>query len=101
LKRCSRLAGSSPGPPHIRIAVNVSAVQFGSGNLFDHVLQALEDSGLSPLRLELEIADTSLLQKEPPVGTTRSTETCNNMHEPSILAVATFVYAHRRGENVD
>ena len=50
-------------PPHIRIAVNISAAQFGGGNLFDLVLGALVDSGLSPPRLELEIADTSLLQK--------------------------------------
>ncbi len=51
-------------PPDIRIAVNVSAVQFGSGNLFELVLGALVNSGLSPLRLELEIGDTSLLQKD-------------------------------------
>ena len=51
-------------PADIRIAVNVSAVQFASGNLFDLVLGALVDSGLSPQRLELEIADTSLLQKD-------------------------------------
>ncbi len=51
-------------PPHIRIAVNISAVQFSKGNLFDLVLSALVDSGLSPERLELEIADTSLLQKD-------------------------------------
>ncbi len=51
-------------PADIRIAVNVSAVQFAGGNLFDLVLGALVDSGLSPLRLELEIADTSLLQKD-------------------------------------
>ena len=51
-------------PPDIRIAVNVSAAQFDSGNLFELVLGALVDSGLSPLRLELEIADTSLLQKD-------------------------------------
>ncbi|HEY5309580.1 MAG TPA: EAL domain-containing protein [Casimicrobiaceae bacterium] len=50
-------------PADIRIAVNVSAVQFANGNLFELVLAALVDSGLSPLRLELEIADTSLLQK--------------------------------------
>ena len=50
-------------PPHIRIAVNISAVQFGKGDLFDLILCALVDSGLSPERLELEIADTSLLQK--------------------------------------
>jgi len=50
-------------PPHIRIAVNLSAVQFSKGNLFDVILCALVDSGLSPERLELEIADTSLLEK--------------------------------------
>lgn len=51
-------------PPHIRIAVNISSVQFSKGNLFDLVLSALVDSGLPPERLELEIADTSLLQKD-------------------------------------
>ena len=51
-------------PADIRIAVNVSAVQFANGNLFELVLAALVDSGLSPLRLELEIADASLLQKD-------------------------------------
>jgi diguanylate cyclase (GGDEF)-like protein len=50
-------------PAHIRIAVNVSAVQFSKGNLFDLILCALVDSGLSPQRLELEIADTSLFEK--------------------------------------
>jgi EAL domain-containing protein (putative c-di-GMP-specific phosphodiesterase class I) len=50
-------------PPHIRIAVNVSAVQFNKTNLFDLILCALVDSGLSPERLELEIADTSVLEK--------------------------------------
>jgi diguanylate cyclase (GGDEF)-like protein len=50
-------------PPHIRLAVNVSAVQFNKGNLFDAVLRALVDSGLSPERLELEVADVSFLGK--------------------------------------
>ncbi len=50
-------------PPHIRIAVNVSAIQFNKANLFDLILCALVDSGLSPERLELEIADTSLLER--------------------------------------
>jgi diguanylate cyclase (GGDEF)-like protein len=50
-------------PSHIRIAVNISAVQFNRGNLFDAILCALVDSGLSPNRLELEFADTSLLEK--------------------------------------
>jgi len=51
-------------PPHIRIAVNISAVQFSKGNLFDIILCALVDSGLSPARLELEFADTSLLGQD-------------------------------------
>jgi diguanylate cyclase (GGDEF)-like protein len=50
-------------PPHIKLAVNLSAVQFSRGNLFDVVLCALVESGLSPERLELEIADTSLLEQ--------------------------------------
>ena len=50
-------------PAHIKIAINISAVQFNKGNLFDVILCALVDSGLSPERLELEIADTSLLEK--------------------------------------
>jgi diguanylate cyclase (GGDEF)-like protein/PAS domain S-box-containing protein len=50
-------------PPAIRIAVNVSAAQFSKGNLFDIILCALVDSGLAPERLELEFADTSLLEK--------------------------------------
>jgi EAL domain-containing protein (putative c-di-GMP-specific phosphodiesterase class I) len=50
-------------PPHISLAVNISAVQFNKGNLFDVILRALLESGLSPERLELEIADVSLLEK--------------------------------------
>jgi diguanylate cyclase (GGDEF)-like protein len=50
-------------PPHIRIAINISSVQFNTGNLFDVVRCALVDSGLSPERLELEISDISLLEK--------------------------------------
>ena len=51
-------------PPNIRIAVNISAVQFNKANLFDVVRRALVDSGLSPERLELEISDISLLEKD-------------------------------------
>jgi diguanylate cyclase (GGDEF)-like protein len=50
-------------PPHIKIAVNISAAQLSKGNLFDVILRALVESGLSPERLELELAETSLLEK--------------------------------------
>jgi len=54
---------ASWGDPSLRIAVNVSPVQFRTGNLRDTVVCALENSGLSPSRLELEITETVLLQE--------------------------------------
>ena len=53
-------------PSHIRIAVNISAVQFSKGNLFELILCALVDSGLSPDRLELELSNAALLEKDQP-----------------------------------
>ena len=50
-------------PPHIRIAVNISAVQF-TRVICSMSFFALADSGLSPDRLELEIADSGLLEAE-------------------------------------
>lgn len=50
-------------PTHVKVAINLSATQFNKGNLFDIVLCALVESGLSPERLELEITETSLLEK--------------------------------------
>jgi len=53
-----RAAGLSP----INIAVNLSAVQFKRGNLEQVVIQALEDSGLPPTCLELELTESILIQ---------------------------------------
>ncbi len=49
-------------PQDIRLAVNLSPVQFGKGDLRDIVLGALTDSGLPPHRLELEITESVLLE---------------------------------------
>jgi diguanylate cyclase (GGDEF)-like protein/PAS domain S-box-containing protein len=49
-------------PPHLRIAINISPVQFKKGNLFDIILCSLVETGLAPERLELEITETSLLE---------------------------------------
>ena len=49
-------------PAHIKIAVNLSPVQFGSGNLAEEVAHALSASGLAAHRLELEITESVLLQ---------------------------------------
>jgi predicted signal transduction protein with EAL and GGDEF domain len=48
-------------PSHIRLAINVSAIQFRRGNLFEVVMEALLQSGLSPRRLEIEVTETALL----------------------------------------
>ncbi len=55
-------------PDEIKLAVNVSPVQFRSSNLLGIVLQALSSSGLDPRRLELEITEAVLLEKGPNVS---------------------------------
>ena len=49
-------------PSAIKVAVNLSAVQFRKNNLVDVVLCALAQSGLPPERLELEITETALIE---------------------------------------
>jgi EAL domain-containing protein (putative c-di-GMP-specific phosphodiesterase class I) len=49
-------------PRHIRVAVNLSPVQFRSPTLAQTVFSALAGSHLEPGRLELEITETALLQ---------------------------------------
>jgi EAL domain-containing protein (putative c-di-GMP-specific phosphodiesterase class I) len=56
---CAR-AASWPG--NIRVAVNVSAVQFHRGGLNETILQALAGSGLAPNRLEVEITESIFLE---------------------------------------
>jgi diguanylate cyclase (GGDEF)-like protein/PAS domain S-box-containing protein len=49
-------------PSGVKIAVNLSPVQFKSKGLLLSVVSALAASGLSPTRLELEITESVLLQ---------------------------------------
>jgi diguanylate cyclase (GGDEF)-like protein len=56
---CNRAA---TWPEHIRIAVNVSPVQFHRGALNDTILRALAVSGLAPNRLEVEITESIFLE---------------------------------------
>ncbi|MBW8785670.1 MAG: EAL domain-containing protein [Novosphingobium sp.] len=49
-------------PPHIRVAVNVSSVQFQRDGLNKVALQALAGSGLDPSRLEIEITESIFLE---------------------------------------
>lgn len=49
-------------PEHVKVAVNLSPVQFRSPGLVASVRRALERSGLPAHRLELEITESALLQ---------------------------------------
>jgi diguanylate cyclase (GGDEF)-like protein/PAS domain S-box-containing protein len=60
-RACSDAAG---WPSHIKVAVNISAIQFRKCNLLDVILCVLVDTALPPQRLELEITETALLENE-------------------------------------
>jgi len=51
-------------PADIKVAVNLSPIQFRKGNIVDLVAAALARSGLAPERLELEITESVLMQKD-------------------------------------
>jgi diguanylate cyclase (GGDEF)-like protein len=57
-------ADAASWPSHIKLAINLSPVQFRKGDLFDLILCALVDSGLPPERLEIEITESVLLESE-------------------------------------
>jgi diguanylate cyclase (GGDEF)-like protein len=52
----------SQWPTGIRVAVNLSSVQFMRGDLYQAVTDALAQANLAPDRLELEITESVLLQ---------------------------------------
>ena len=54
-------ARATQWPEHVRVAVNVSSVQFRRRGLNEVVLQALSQSGLAPDRLEIEITESIFL----------------------------------------
>ncbi|MEQ1697591.1 MAG: EAL domain-containing protein [Hyphomicrobiaceae bacterium] len=51
-------------PDGIKVAVNLSAVQFAEGDLYQTVLAVLAETGLAPHRLELEITETVLMRDD-------------------------------------
>ncbi len=61
LERACRDA--SQWPPHVKLAVNLSPMQFRVGNVLQTVKEALQASGLDPQRLDLEITESVLLDR--------------------------------------
>jgi diguanylate cyclase (GGDEF)-like protein len=57
-------AAAAQWPEDIRVAVNISAVQFRNPGLMQVIVGALAASGLHPTRLEIEITETVLLQNK-------------------------------------
>jgi diguanylate cyclase (GGDEF)-like protein len=51
-------------PDHVKVAINLSSMQFRKSDLFDIILCALVESGLPPERLEVEITESVLLENE-------------------------------------
>jgi len=56
------MAWQREGLPGLTMAVNLSAVQFKRGDVEQSVLRALEESGLPPHLLELELTESILIQ---------------------------------------
>jgi EAL domain-containing protein (putative c-di-GMP-specific phosphodiesterase class I) len=50
------------GLPPVRVAVNVSALQFLAKDFFTNVRSALHSTGVTPQNLELELTETVLMQ---------------------------------------
>ncbi|MFC0397515.1 bifunctional diguanylate cyclase/phosphodiesterase [Paraburkholderia rhizosphaerae] len=60
---CRQLAiWQQQGYESLSLAVNISAVQFWRGDLFDTIARAIEDSGIPARRLELEITETAMME---------------------------------------
>ena len=54
-------AEAAKWPDHVKLAVNLSPVQFRSRELVSVVVGALAKSGLAPARLELEVTETAIM----------------------------------------
>jgi diguanylate cyclase (GGDEF)-like protein len=63
-------AEAATWPSDVKIAVNLSPIQFKNKSLLPSIISALASSGLSPTRLELEITESVLLQDSDTTLTT-------------------------------
>ncbi|MGY3441624.1 diguanylate cyclase (GGDEF)-like protein [Bradyrhizobium sp. USDA 4473] len=55
-------AEAAKWPDHLKIAINLSPVQFRSPELVPVIVHALASAGISPDRLELEVTETAIIQ---------------------------------------
>jgi diguanylate cyclase (GGDEF)-like protein len=58
------LVESRDWPAHLKIAVNISPVQFRDPKLAERILKVLTEANFPPQRLEVEITETALLEDQ-------------------------------------
>jgi EAL domain-containing protein (putative c-di-GMP-specific phosphodiesterase class I) len=56
------MAWQRQGLPHVCMAVNLSARQFASNEILEHIAEVLDQTGLQPELLELEITEGMVMQ---------------------------------------
>jgi EAL domain-containing protein (putative c-di-GMP-specific phosphodiesterase class I) len=60
---CKQLAvWQSQGHETLTLAVNISAVQFWRGDLYETIARTIEETGIAARRLELEITETAMME---------------------------------------
>jgi len=76
---CREAAGWQREERPLALSVNVSALQLDTDELIDHVTEALDESGLSPETLTIEITETTLMSN--------AEETARRLEELKALGV--------------
>jgi diguanylate cyclase (GGDEF)-like protein len=76
---CREAAGWQQDERTLALSVNVSALQLDSDELIDHVSEALNESGLAPATLTIEITETTLMKN--------AEETARRLEELKALGV--------------
>jgi diguanylate cyclase (GGDEF)-like protein len=76
---CAQAAGWQGDGRPLGLSVNVSALQLDTDDLIDHVVEALNESGLAPESLTVEITETTLM--------TNVEETARRLEELKALGV--------------
>jgi diguanylate cyclase (GGDEF)-like protein len=61
------LKEASTWPPNLKVAVNLSPVQFRDARLASHIIKLLTETGFPARRLEIEITENSLLEDKEQV----------------------------------
>jgi diguanylate cyclase (GGDEF)-like protein len=67
-------------PEHTKVAVNLSAVQIECGEVYETVTEVLNETGLEPHRLQLEITETVLMRDQA-----RTQEVLRKLHDLGVL----------------